>query len=170
MSNEAREVQAWFGGKALSFRLARAAIALAAASLAGAPANAHTDDYFDSLKSPHGGQMRMSGPYHFELVASPGSIVVYVSDHANNTIMTAGAKGVATVTTDHRSQKAALLPAGGNMLAATGEFNLAPGTVITLSIGLADEPTATATFRPVSKSSVTKSPVKSPAAPSRGTP
>ena len=32
------------------------------------PAQAHNEEYFDSRESPHGGQMRMTGPYHLELV------------------------------------------------------------------------------------------------------
>ena len=28
----------------------------------------HTDEYFDTVDAPHGGQMRMAGPYHMEII------------------------------------------------------------------------------------------------------
>ncbi|WP_339941453.1 hypothetical protein, partial [Undibacterium luofuense] len=59
---------------------------------------AHDDKYFDSVKSPHGGQTRMAGPYHFELVLKAGAddkqasaVQVYVTDHAGKPISTKGA-------------------------------------------------------------------------------
>lgn len=32
------------------------------------PSWGHSDDYLDTLATPHGGQLRMAGPYHLELV------------------------------------------------------------------------------------------------------
>ena len=53
----------------------------------GSPALAHDDAYLDTLKAPHGGQLRMAGPNHYELVVVKNSktvrenpIVVYVTD------------------------------------------------------------------------------------------
>jgi len=37
-------------------------------SLASPTLFAHTDEYLDTQKAPHGGQLRMAGIYHFELV------------------------------------------------------------------------------------------------------
>ena len=31
------------------------------------PSWGHSDDYLDTLATPHGGQLRMAGPYHFEV-------------------------------------------------------------------------------------------------------
>ena len=42
------------------------------------PAWSHTDEYFDSVNAPHGGQVRMAGPYHLEIVAKDKEIVLYV--------------------------------------------------------------------------------------------
>ncbi|TFH08778.1 MAG: hypothetical protein E4H07_07215, partial [Nitrosomonadales bacterium] len=47
------------------------------------PVWSHTDDYFDSVDAPHGGQMRMAGPYHLEIVTKDKEIALYVTDHAN---------------------------------------------------------------------------------------
>ena len=46
----------------------------------------HTDEYFDSVNAPHGGQVRMAGPYHLEIVAKDKEIVLYVTDHADRKI------------------------------------------------------------------------------------
>jgi hypothetical protein len=57
---------------------------------------AHTDEYLDTQKAPNGGQLRMAGVYHFELVvakdskeAKDNAVVVYVTDHAGAKIATA---------------------------------------------------------------------------------
>ena len=41
---------------------------LAAAALFAAPAFAHDDATLDAMAAPHGGQLRMSGAWHLELV------------------------------------------------------------------------------------------------------
>ncbi len=48
------------------------------------PVIAHTDDMLDKMPSVHGGQTRMAGPYHFELVAGANAVDLYITDHANN--------------------------------------------------------------------------------------
>jgi hypothetical protein len=54
---------------------------------------AHSDETLDSQKSPNGGQVRMAGAYHLELVmskdgksAKENPIRVYVTDHAGNKV------------------------------------------------------------------------------------
>ena len=61
------------------------------------PAGAHTEDYFDSKESAHGGQTRMAGPYHLELVAKNNEILLYVMDHADREFSTEGETGKANV-------------------------------------------------------------------------
>ena len=46
------------------------------------PIWAHTDESLDAMSSPHGGQVRAAGPYHLELVAKDGELVLHVTDHA----------------------------------------------------------------------------------------
>ena len=62
-------------------------------------AGAHTDEYFESVQAPHGGQLRMTGPYHMELLAKDGELTVYVTDHADNIIGVDGGLAKATVET-----------------------------------------------------------------------
>lgn len=55
-------------------------------------AYAHSDDYLDSLPAPHGGQIRMAGPLHLELVIAERAVEVFVTDHAGTPRPTAGGK------------------------------------------------------------------------------
>ena len=50
------------------------------------PTWAHTDDYLDTLTTAHGGQLRMAGPYHLELVAKDKEMVLYVTKYLQKSI------------------------------------------------------------------------------------
>ena len=39
-----------------------ATVLISATLAVSLPAGAHTEEYFDSIDAPHGGQMRMAGP------------------------------------------------------------------------------------------------------------
>ena len=84
---------------------------------------AHDNAYLDAQTAPHGGTLRMAGPYHLELVQSAdkahtgqSTVRVYVTDHAGQAIPTRGAKGRVLGGPGKGSQIAALLPAGENAL------------------------------------------------------
>ena len=109
------------------------------------PAGAHTEDYFDSKESAHGGQTRMAGPYHLELVAKNNEILLYVMDHADREFSTEGETGKANVQNGKSKVKASLKlePVGANMLKGTGDFTLTPETAVTIFVELpGQEPTA----------------------------
>ncbi len=106
---------------------------------------AHTEEYFDSKESLHGGQTRMAGPYHLELVARDKEIILYVMDHADQDLSTAGGAGKATVQIGKAKAKTSvrLEPEGNNMLKGTGDFTVTPETVVTVFVELpGQEPTA----------------------------
>ncbi len=106
--------------------------------LSAGSALAHDDKYFDSIKSPHGGQTRMAGPYHFELVLKAGStntsanpVTVYVTDHAGKAISTKGAlasllivQGKQKITVDLQAQGENEMVGQGNY-AATADLKAA---------------------------------------------
>ncbi|MCC7150704.1 MAG: hypothetical protein IT501_01790, partial [Rubrivivax sp.] len=48
-------------------------MAALAMAIASAGAMAHDDATMDKQKAPNGGQLRMAGPYHFELVLAKGA-------------------------------------------------------------------------------------------------
>ena len=52
----------------------RTATVLLASLLWAGLASAHTDDYLVTMLAPHGGQLRMAGAYHLELVLAPSDV------------------------------------------------------------------------------------------------
>jgi hypothetical protein len=95
-------------------------LVLAAALAVSSSAFAHTDDWFDANPSANGGQIRMAGPYHFELMPSDAKrgVRVLVTDHGNGKIATAGWSASAVVLAAGKKRKLDLKPAGNNELRA----------------------------------------------------
>jgi len=108
----------------------------------------HTDMYLDTVKALHGGQLRMAGPYHLELVAKDKEIALYVTDHADNEINTSGGLGKATIQIDNANISIKLEPAGENSLTGTGTFLVKPETVIVVFIKLPEQEAQAARFAP----------------------
>src|SRR6476469_3027979 len=94
------------------------------------PAHAHTDEFFESVEAPHGGQLRMTGPFHLELIAKEGELTVYVTDHADTKISVDGGLAKATVETGQARTQVHLHPVGDNVLKGSGVFSLVPSTVV----------------------------------------
>ncbi len=115
------------------------------------PAWAHTEEYFDSVEAPHGGQLRMAGPYHLELVAKDGELTLHVMDHADHKISTGGGMGKATIQTGKTKTRiqVELQPAGDNTLKGSGEFSVMPESVIIVFIRLPDQEAYSARFTPL---------------------
>jgi len=124
--------------------------------VAGSPAFAHSDEYLDTQKSPNGGQQRMAGIYHFELVVAKDSkeakdnpVVVYVTDHANAKIPTVGAGGTATILAGKQKASVKLAPDGDNRLKGVGKYASTPDMKVVVSITLAGKPAEQARFTPL---------------------
>jgi hypothetical protein len=126
-------------------------IALAlSATLAMTPsAWAHTDEFFESVEAPHGGQLRMTGPFHLELVAKEGELTVYVTDHADTKISVDGGLAKATVETGQTRTQVHLHPVGDNMLKGSGIFSLMPNTVVIVFMKLPNHDAHSARFMPL---------------------
>ena len=127
------------------------------------PSWAHTDDYLDTLTTAHGGQLRMAGPYHLELVAKDKELVLYVTDHGDNPVKTES--GTAKATIQIGKGKAGttvkLEPAGENQMKGLGEFTLKPESVIVVFVKLAGDEAQSARFTPLkpkAKAAATKKP------------
>ncbi|MBP0133259.1 MAG: hypothetical protein ITD31_07735 [Nitrosospira sp.] len=130
------------------------------------PTWAHTDDYLDTLTTAHGGQLRMAGPYHLELVAKDKELVLYVTDHGDNPVKTEG--GTAKATIQIGKGKAGttvkLEPAGENQMKGLGEFTLKPESVIVVFVKLAGDEAQSARFTPLkpkAKAAAAKKPAAS---------
>jgi hypothetical protein len=114
-------------------------------------ASAHTEEFFDSRLSPHGGQMRMTGPYHLELVAKDKEIMVYVMDHADSELSINGGSGKATIQSGKTKPKTTvkLEQAGDNILKGNGDFSITPETVVTVFVTLPQQEAYAASFTPL---------------------
>lgn len=136
-------------------KLLRLAPVLAGLTFATGAALAHDDAYLDTQKAPNGGQLRMAGPYHFELVlakntaaAQENPLVVYVTDHAGAKIPTAGASGSATILAGKLRAAATLQPDGDNRLKGVARYASTPDTKVAVSVTLPGKQPEQARFTP----------------------
>ena len=135
--------------------------------LASAPLLAHTDAVLDTQKAPNGGQLRMAGVYHFELVLpndqqrehqhdtkhdtkqeNENQILIFVTDHAGTKIPTTGATGTATIMSGKQKATVTLIPDGDNKLKGVGKFAASADTKVVVSITMAGKPAEQARFTP----------------------
>ena len=132
------------------------AIVLFATLIMFQPVWAHTDEALDAISSPHGGQVRAAGPYHLELVAKDGDLVLRVTDHANNEINTIGGEGKASIQRGKTGSKITvkLEPSENNMFKGSGEFQIDPETVIVVFVKLPEQEAYAARFTPLKPKSV----------------
>jgi len=132
------------------------AFAALTVAMAAPAALAHSDEYLDTQKTPNGGQQRMAGMYHFELVVARDSkearenpVVVYVTDHANAKIPTVGAGGTATILAGKQKASVKLVPDGDNRLKGVGKYASTADMKVVVSVTLAGKPAEQARFTPL---------------------
>jgi hypothetical protein len=120
------------------------------------PVWAHTDESLDAMSSPHGGQIRAAGPYHLELVAKAGELVLHVTDHAGQEIHTDGGEAKANIQQGKAGSKMTvkLEPLPQNRLTGRGEFQMNPETVIVIFVKLPEQDAYAAKFTPLKPKSV----------------
>lgn len=131
-------------------------IAALGLAVAAGPALAHDDATLDMQKAPNGGQLRMAGAYHLELVLAKNAqetqdspVVVYVTDHAGGRVATAGATGSATLLSGKTKSVATLQPDGDNRLKGTAKYSAGPGIKAVVSVTLAGKAAEQARFAPM---------------------
>jgi hypothetical protein len=129
---------------------------LIASLFVGNAAFAHSDEYLDTQKAPNGGQLRMAGVYHFELIVAKDSkeakdnpVVVYVTDHAGTKIPTAGATGTVTLLGGKAKSSVTLTPDGDNRLKGVGKYASMSDLKAVVSITLAGKGAEQARFTPL---------------------
>ncbi len=115
------------------------------------PVWAHTDESLDAMPSPHGGQVRAAGPYHLELVAKDGELVLHVTDHTGREIDTYGGEGKARIQQGKTGSNITvkLEPAQQNTLTGIGEFQINLETVIVVIVKLPEQEAYPARFTPL---------------------
>lgn len=116
-----------------------------------APSEAHKAKHDETVKALHGGEAHAAGPFHMELIAKDGELVLYVMDHSDKPISTDGAKAKATI--QHGYEKARiqieLEPSGDNTLKGSGDFTLHPDTGIMIFLKLPNQDAHAARFTPL---------------------
>lgn len=115
------------------------------------PVEAHKAKHAEVVKPLHGGQALAAGPYHLELVAKSGELVLYVTDHADKAIPTAGAKAKATIQQGYEKAKmqVELEPSGDNRLKGTGTFAINQDTGIMVFLKFPEQEAYAARFTPL---------------------
>lgn len=103
-----------------------------AAGLLSSTAFAHTDEYLDTVVGPNGGQLRMAGAYHFELVLAKdakagvaSAVKLYLLDHANNPQPAKEAKATVLIVSGKQKAKADLTLAQANLLSGSADYTAA---------------------------------------------
>ncbi len=126
-------------------------LALCATLLGAVPVGAHTAKQSGPVKALHGGQSLSAGPYHLELVAQDGQLLLYVTDHSDKAIPTDGAKAKATIQQgfEKANTQVELEPSGENTLKGTGEFTITPDTGIIVFLKLPEQEAYAARFTPL---------------------
>jgi hypothetical protein len=132
------------------------ALIFTAALLTGTTALAHSDEVLDAQKAPNGGQLRMAGIYHFELIVAKDSkeakdnpVVVYVTDHAGTKVPTVGAGGTATILAGKQKASVKLVPDGDNRLKGVGTYASTPDMKVVVSVTMAGKAAEQARFTPL---------------------
>lgn len=128
---------------------------LAASLIFSQGAFAHSDEYLDIQAAPHGGQLRMAGMQHYELVVKPNEVTVYLTDHAGTKLDSKGVTGTATVLSGKDKASVKLLPTEDNVLKGTSKFGLAPDMKVVVSIALPGQDAQQARFTPLQKAKAT---------------
>lgn len=126
-------------------------VALCGALLVAVPVGAHSAKHAVTVKALHGGQSLAAGPYHLELVAKDGELILYVADHSDKAIPCDGAKARATIQQGFEKAKiqVELEPSGDNTLKGTGTFSINPDTGIMVFLKLPDQDAYAARFTPL---------------------
>lgn len=117
---------------------------------------AHDDATLDTIKAPNGGQLRMAGIYHFELVLVKNSrevkenpVLVFVTDHAGAKIATAGASGTATLLAGKLKASVTLVSDGDNRLKGVAKYASSADMKAVVAITMAGKQAEQARFTPM---------------------
>lgn len=127
------------------------------AMLSPTAAFAHDDATLDKVTTPNGGQLRMAGIYHIELVLAKGDsktakenpVIVYVTDHADKKITSQGMKASVTLFGAGKKATAELKPDGDNRLKGMASYSPTADLKAVVSLTGTDGKTVQARFTPL---------------------
>lgn len=107
---------------------------------------AHDDATMAAMKAPNGGQLKMAGWYHFELLSKGGEVMIFITDHANVAKPSKDVKGKLTILAGGKKQELTLTPATPNVLKAKLSAPLAKGSKVLASVTFPDGRTEQARY------------------------
>jgi len=126
------------------------------AMVAAGAVQAHTDEYLDTIVGPNGGQLRMAGAYHFELVvvknsseAKTNPIKVFVMDHADTPVSSAGATATLMLVAGKQKAKVELSPEGNNALVGEAVYASVADMKVVVNVTMPGQSVQTAKFEPL---------------------
>ena len=118
---------------------------------------AHSDEYLETVGGKHGGQLRMAGPWHFELVLdkqADGSkavpVPVYLTDHGDQPIATQGAESKVTIISQNKPVQVTLTAKAPNLLVGEAVYKAEPELKAVVQLTLNGE-SQNARFTPMAK-------------------
>jgi hypothetical protein len=133
-----RSIRTWCQRLSLSVLLASA--------IAATSVFAHSNEYLDTVAGKHGGQLRMAGPWHFELVLdkqADGSkampVTVYLTDHGDQPIATQGAVSKVTIISQNKPVQVTLTTKAPNLLVGEAVYKAEPALKAVVQLTLNGE-------------------------------
>jgi hypothetical protein len=106
-----------------------------------APVHAHDPATLDSLTAVHGGQVRMAGPFHIELVILGREaahrdrlVLVYLQNHMFEDVSSDRLKGIVRFLDGQRVTTVSLIPLEANGFSGRGAFDINPSVTAEISI------------------------------------
>ena len=109
---------------------------------------AHDDETLDRMPAPHGGQLRMAGRYHVELVLEPTRIRVFFNSHAGAEVAAPSGAASVKLVTGGEERTLALDVLGESALGAEGSFPFTPGMTVELSVERGEKAPLVVRFAP----------------------
>jgi hypothetical protein len=112
---------------------------LATLGFAGGVA-AHDDATLAKMKAPNGGQLKVAGGWHLELVQRPGAasgdnrLDLFVTEHDGKHVASAGLKASATILVGKEKLSARFVPDGENRLTAAAHYDPSAKPKIVVSV------------------------------------
>lgn len=128
-----------------SFVIASAALLFSNISLG------HDDNWLDQQKAPHGGQLRMAGQYHIELVLTDKGMDAYLTDHAFVAQPSTGGSANVTVLANKKVAQLKLAAAGDNKLTGTGSYERSADMQVVVVLTMPGQQPLQAKFTPLRK-------------------
>ena len=107
--------------------------------------NKESEAHAHDRKPMYGGVVAEVKDIHYELVAKPDSIALYVTDHGKPVDMR-GATASVTLLSANGKIEANLLPIGTNKLEVKGDFKVGPGTKAIANVALSGKPSQNVRF------------------------